>query len=149
MKCVPGYDGGLPQKFILEVYHGDADIIVDKRLMYNISSMDEPIFALSDLETPVNSGVHVVIYAINAKGKSNPVVLSEVTFRDAEKHTGVYTVDVTLTTISNCITNRLISSLFSRARNERRLIPLNWDHSRGSHHVNINCFNNYYKSSKG
>ena len=86
VKCVAGYDGGLPQKFILEVYHGDLDISI--RPLYNFSASDEPVFALSGLETSVNAGVHVVVYAVNAKGRSQPVILSEVTFRDAEKRTG-------------------------------------------------------------
>ena len=88
VKCVAGYDGGLPQKFMLEVYHGDLDTRI--RPLYNISSSDEPVFALSGLEASVDAGVHVAIYAVNAKGRSQPVILSEVTFRDAEKRTGKY-----------------------------------------------------------
>lgn len=90
VKCVPGYDGGLPQKFVLEVYHGDVDFLTNSQPLYNVSNPDEPTFALTGLEASVEAGVHVAVYAANAKGRSQPVILSEVTYRDAEKRTGEY-----------------------------------------------------------
>ncbi|XP_015585222.1 nephrin isoform X2 [Cephus cinctus] len=87
VRCVPGYDGGLPQSFILEVYHGDLDL-PNIRPLYNVTAKEEPVFALSGLEASVDAGVHVAVYAANAKGRSAPVIMSEVTFRDAEKRTG-------------------------------------------------------------
>lgn len=83
-----GYDGGLPQKFILEVYHGDVDFLSSSQPLYNVSNADEPSFSLAGLEASVEAGVHVAVYAANAKGPSQPVILSEVTYRDAEKRTG-------------------------------------------------------------
>lgn len=83
-----GYDGGLPQKFILEVYHGDVDFLSSSQPLYNVSNADEPSFSLAGLEASVEAGVHVAVYAVNAKGRSQPVILSEVTYRDAEKRTG-------------------------------------------------------------
>ncbi|OAD54438.1 Nephrin [Eufriesea mexicana] len=88
VKCVAGYDGGLPQKFILEVYHGDVDFLSSSQPLYNVSNVDEPSFSLAGLEASVEAGVHVAVYAVNAKGRSQPVILSEVTYRDAEKRTG-------------------------------------------------------------
>lgn len=88
VRCVAGYDGGLPQKFILEVYHGDVDFLSTGQPLYNVSNADEPSFSLAGLEAGVEAGVHVAVYAVNAKGRSQPVVLSEVTYRDAEKRTG-------------------------------------------------------------
>ncbi|KAH0955085.1 hypothetical protein HN011_006488, partial [Eciton burchellii] len=88
VKCVPGYDGGLPQRFVLEVYHGDVDFLTSSQPLYNVSNLDEPTFALAGLEASVEAGVHVAVYAVNAKGRSQPVTLSEVTYRDAEKRTG-------------------------------------------------------------
>lgn len=88
VKCVAGYDGGLPQKFILEVYHGDVDFLSSSQPLYNVSNVDEPNFSLAGLEASVEAGVHVAVYAVNAKGRSQPVILSEVTYRDAEKRTG-------------------------------------------------------------
>lgn len=92
VKCHPGYDGGLPQEFVLEVYHGDLDNLVSLRPLYNVSSKDEPVFVLSGLQASVDAGVHVVIYSVNAKGRSQPIVLSEVTFRDAERRTGEWLI---------------------------------------------------------
>lgn len=91
---MPGYDGGLPQKFVLEVYHGDVDFLTSSQPLYNVSNPDEPTFALAGLEASVEAGVHVAVYAVNAKGRSQPVTLSEVTYRDAEKRTGEYGSDV-------------------------------------------------------
>ncbi|XP_057337299.1 hemicentin-1-like isoform X1 [Microplitis mediator] len=88
VKCIAGYDGGLPQRFVLEVYHGNIDSLPDSKPQYNVSSSDEPIFSLSSLDVPHDAGVHVAVYAVNAKGRSQPIILSEVTFRDAEKRTG-------------------------------------------------------------
>ncbi|XP_011496554.1 PREDICTED: hemicentin-1 [Ceratosolen solmsi marchali] len=88
VKCYSGYDGGLPQEFILEVYHGDLEALASIRPLYNVSTREEPIFVLSGLKASVDAGVHVAVYAVNAKGRSQPVILSEVTFRDAEKRTG-------------------------------------------------------------
>ncbi|OXU30972.1 hypothetical protein TSAR_010065, partial [Trichomalopsis sarcophagae] len=87
VKCYAGYDGGLPQEFLLEVYHGDLESLPSIRPLYNVSAKDEPMFVLSGLQASVDAGVHVAVYAVNAKGRSQPVVLSEVTFRDAEKRT--------------------------------------------------------------
>jgi len=94
VKCVPGYDGGLPQRFVLEVYHGDVDFLTSSQPLYNVSNTDEPTFALAGLEASVEAGVHVAVYAVNAKGRSQPVTLSEVTYRDAEKRTGEYDIDL-------------------------------------------------------
>ncbi|XP_076657187.1 hemicentin-1 isoform X2 [Halictus rubicundus] len=88
VKCVPGFDGGLPQKFVLEVYHGDVDFLSSIQPLYNVSNTEEPSFSLTGLEASVEAGVHVAVYAINAKGRSNSVILSEVAYRDAEKRTG-------------------------------------------------------------
>lgn len=46
----------------------------------------EPYFFLDNLEP--DSTFRIVIYAVNAKGRSQGVILEEVTFRDAEKRTG-------------------------------------------------------------
>lgn len=89
VRCFAGYDGGLPQKFLLEVYHGDYDFLTTGRPVYNVTALDEPVFALFDLKASVEAGVHVAVYAVNGKGRSPPVVLSEVTFRDAERRTGM------------------------------------------------------------
>lgn len=79
--CLPGFDGGLPQYFLLELYSSSSEV-----LRYNITSSTEPDFFLDNLEPDVT--FRIVVFAVNAKGRSHGVVLEEVTFRDAEKRTG-------------------------------------------------------------
>lgn len=83
VSCLPSFDGGLPQHFLLELYSAGA-----KKPRYNITSFTEPYFFLDNLETDVTFRIEV--YAVNAKGRSPGVVLEEITFRDAEKRTGVF-----------------------------------------------------------
>lgn len=76
-----GFDGGLPQTFVMELYSGDSAVP-----RYNITA-DIPYFLLSDLEPDVL--FRVVIFAVNSKGRSPGVVIEELTFRDPEKRTGI------------------------------------------------------------
>ncbi|XP_054258720.1 nephrin-like [Macrosteles quadrilineatus] len=80
VSCFAGFDGGLPQTFLLELYSGDSAVP-----RYNISS-DTPYFLLADLEPDVL--FRVVVFAVNSKGRSPGIVLEELTFRDPEKRTG-------------------------------------------------------------
>lgn len=83
VSCLPSFDGGLPQHFLLELYSAGA-----KKPRYNITSFTEPYFFLDNLETDVTFRIEV--YAVNAKGRSSGIVLEEITFRDAEKRTGEF-----------------------------------------------------------
>ncbi|KAK6621428.1 hypothetical protein RUM44_001235 [Polyplax serrata] len=83
--CIPGYDGGMTQHFVLEAYESRT-----MRLRLNLSS-DVPMFRidLSDLlptsaYTPM---LHVVLYAQNQKGRSEAFVLEDIALKDAEKRT--------------------------------------------------------------
>uniref|UniRef100_A0ABD2XEZ8 Ig-like domain-containing protein n=1 Tax=Trichogramma kaykai TaxID=54128 RepID=A0ABD2XEZ8_9HYME len=124
VKCYPGYDGGLPQEFVLEVYHGDLDSLVRLRPLYNVTAKNEPFFVLSGLQASVDAGVHVAVYAVNAKGRSESVVLGEVTFRDAEKRTG-QDAGMSLSPLLGVLIGALITlgsivlALIVRARRER------------------------------
>lgn len=80
ISCLPGFDGGLPQRFLLELYTATSG-----SPRYNMTAT-EPRFLLTDLEPDVT--FRMVVFAVNAKGRSHGVVLEEVTFRDAEKRTG-------------------------------------------------------------
>ncbi|XP_044745589.1 neural cell adhesion molecule 2 [Coccinella septempunctata] len=77
--CLPGFDGGLPQFFVLELYSGNS---ITPR--YNMTSYVEPYFFLDNLEPDIT--FRIVVYSMNAKGRSQGVILEEVTFSDAEKH---------------------------------------------------------------
>ncbi|XP_046806655.1 putative uncharacterized protein DDB_G0282133 isoform X1 [Lucilia cuprina] len=89
LECMPGYDGGLQQQFYLEAYDSKT-----KKLRLNTSSTyaDVPIFRvdLSDL-TPMdyypdpNPALHLVVYSVNQKGRSEAIVLENIPINEAEK----------------------------------------------------------------
>ncbi|KAH9629640.1 hypothetical protein HF086_001612 [Spodoptera exigua] len=78
VSCVAGFDGGLPQRFLLEVYSDSAVPRV------NLSS-DEPSWTVRGLEWDVRH--RLVAVAFNSKGRSAPARLDDVLFRDPEKRT--------------------------------------------------------------
>ncbi|KAG8232506.1 hypothetical protein J437_LFUL012499 [Ladona fulva] len=81
VECSPGFDGGLPQAFLLEAYDARS-----MRLRLNATKTDSPLFRLTDLSP--GSSLRLVLYAANAKGRSEPTVLEDVSLWDAEKRTG-------------------------------------------------------------
>lgn len=80
VECLAGFDGGLPQHFLLELYATTSG-----QPLYNSTNV-EPEFFLTNLEPDIT--FRIIVYAVNSKGKSQGVVLEEITFRDAEKRTG-------------------------------------------------------------
>ncbi|KAJ9597409.1 hypothetical protein L9F63_011730, partial [Diploptera punctata] len=80
VSCQPGFDGGLPQYFLLELYSADSGVP-----RYNLTSSEHPTFFLANLEPDVT--FRIAVFAVNSKGRSAGIVLEEVTFRDAEKRT--------------------------------------------------------------
>lgn len=81
MECVEGFDGGLRQFFVMEIY--DA---LSKKLVSNVTSRS-PFFLVGGLESGV--GFEVVLYAANRKGRSSSMHLQASTLKSAEKHTGL------------------------------------------------------------
>ncbi|XP_076373797.1 neural cell adhesion molecule 2-like isoform X2 [Tachypleus tridentatus] len=79
LQCLEGYNGGMLQQFILEVYSTEGDT-----LQANISSQT-PLFIVDEL--PSGTALRLVIYATNPKGRSSPVVMLTSTLRPAEKLT--------------------------------------------------------------
>lgn len=79
-----GYDGGLPQRFVLEAYESRT-----MELRLNMSS-DSPLFRLdlNDLLPAHTPTLHIRLYASNPKGRSEVAVLEDITLKDAEKRTG-------------------------------------------------------------
>ncbi|CAL1288955.1 unnamed protein product, partial [Larinioides sclopetarius] len=67
LECTEGSNGGLRQHFVMEVH--DTQL---HRLRANHTS-DTPVFQVRDL--PPDTGFVVVVYAANAKGRSQAVVL--------------------------------------------------------------------------
>lgn len=91
MECKAGYDGGLPQRFILEAYDSYT-----MRLRLNLSSAntESPVFRIELSELLPSGGdgfpptLRIVVFAQNAKGRSEKIILEDITLNDAEKRTG-------------------------------------------------------------
>lgn len=95
VECRAGYDGGLPQRFILEAYD---PFTMRLRLNLSSSNADYPLFRveLGELLPLGGDGIpptlRIVVFAQNAKGKSEKFVLEDITLNDAEKRTGEYLI---------------------------------------------------------
>ncbi|XP_060860312.1 nephrin-like [Metopolophium dirhodum] len=81
VRCQPGFDGGLSQRFVMEVYdrHGQS-------LAGNVTA-DRPAFTVGSL--PSGLGFDISVYAYNSRGPSDPVQLHAYTLKSAEKRTAV------------------------------------------------------------
>ncbi|XP_029055789.1 hemicentin-2-like isoform X1 [Osmia bicornis bicornis] len=88
VKCSEGFDGGLPlTNYELEVYSEEnvnhVNIIYLNRT--ERSSSSGPVFEVPGLEPGRNYRLH--LYAVNAKGRSDPVVLEPVTLKGVAMYT--------------------------------------------------------------
>lgn len=81
VECTEGFDGGQPQYFLLEVYDEQTEL-----LQANVSSKF-PVFTAHNLEP--GRILKMIVYAANAKGRSDPVLLEGFTLKVAEKQTGM------------------------------------------------------------
>lgn len=81
VQCQPGFDGGLNQRFVMEVYdhHGQS-------LAGNVTA-DQPAFTINNL--PSGLGFDISVYAYNSHGLSDPVQLHTNTLKSAEKRIGI------------------------------------------------------------
>ena len=70
ISCVEGYDGGLPQRFVA---------VADERRWESSS----PYW-----EIEIHKPTTVSLYAVNAKGSSEPIVMEGIAFKDMAKFTG-------------------------------------------------------------
>ncbi|XP_019871774.2 hemicentin-1 isoform X2 [Aethina tumida] len=85
VECRAGYDGGLPQRFVLEAYDAHT---MRLRLNMSVADTDLPVFRLDLGELlPSPPALRIFVYAQNAKGKSEKLILEDVTLNDAEKRT--------------------------------------------------------------
>ncbi|PRD36763.1 UNVERIFIED_CONTAM: hypothetical protein NCL1_07510 [Trichonephila clavipes] len=80
VECSPGYDGGLQQQFVLEVHETALH-----RLQVNLSASSYPYFQVHGIP----SGTHflAIVYAANAKGRSQAVVMRTHTLPGPESQT--------------------------------------------------------------
>ncbi|XP_076366981.1 neural cell adhesion molecule 2-like [Tachypleus tridentatus] len=67
VECIEGYNGGLLQYFVMEVHDKSF-----QKLRANITASD-PRFQADNL--PAGTNFLVVVYAVNAKGRSHPLVM--------------------------------------------------------------------------
>ncbi|KAK7066149.1 hypothetical protein SK128_021283, partial [Halocaridina rubra] len=72
--CEEGFDGGLPQSFIMEVYETQGT-----KLKSNVTSK-RPFFSVRGL--PSGLILTIRIYAANTKGRSEPILLAAATLQD-------------------------------------------------------------------
>lgn len=83
VECEAGYNGGLTQKFHLDVYNSAVD-----HLQVNITSPNAPVFSVPKL--PAGTPFVLVLYASNEKGKSNSVALMGSTLPIENADSGEY-----------------------------------------------------------
>ncbi|XP_018322471.1 hemicentin-1-like [Agrilus planipennis] len=89
--CLEGFDGGLDQFFVMEVYDAQS-----RKLVSNVTSKS-PIFAVGGLESGL--GFEVALYAANKKGRSDVSRLHASTLKSAEKHTAMSPLLIHITPI--------------------------------------------------
>ncbi|KAG6453238.1 hypothetical protein O3G_MSEX008040 [Manduca sexta] len=84
VECMEGFDGGLPQVFYMEVLE-----LPSLMVRANISSNHTPTFEVHGLDG--RASYTLVLYAANAKGRSEEVTLYTIAIRRPDKYTGVST----------------------------------------------------------
>ncbi|EDW37030.1 GL25736 [Drosophila persimilis] len=78
IQCIPGYDGGLPQIFVLEMFSTRTGIT-----RFNLSNAEEALFSLENLDTLTsmmvqeNNSLRLRIYSYNQKGRSAAYLLPD------------------------------------------------------------------------
>lgn len=82
VECTESFDGGLPQSFLMEVLE-----LPTLRMIANMSTTKTPPnFSADGLEA--GASYRVLLYAINAKGRSDATVIDPVTFKGVAKLQG-------------------------------------------------------------
>lgn len=80
--CMEGFDGGLPQSFFMEVLE-----LPSLRPRLNLTTYrSPPVFAANGLDPGMS--YRIMLYAVNAKGRSDPTVIDPVTFKGVAKLQG-------------------------------------------------------------
>ncbi|KAI8129944.1 hypothetical protein FF38_11844 [Lucilia cuprina] len=82
--CIEGFDGGLPQSFMLELVE-----LNNLRLARNITLQhtNSPVTFFIDNLDP-SATYRMIIFAINAKGRSEPIIIDDINFKGVAKFTG-------------------------------------------------------------
>ncbi|XP_035726094.1 hemicentin-1-like isoform X4 [Vespa mandarinia] len=86
VRCSEGFDGGLPlTNYELEVYSEDNVYHVNTIYLNHTDRSTGPVFEVPGLEPGCNYRLH--LYAVNAKGRSDPVVLEPVSLKGVAMYT--------------------------------------------------------------
>ncbi|XP_063231784.1 protein turtle homolog A-like [Bacillus rossius redtenbacheri] len=82
VECAEGFDGGLPQSFLLELLE-----LPGLRQRFNVTvARGPPVFDV--FGTDPGASYRARLYAVNAKGRSEPVFIEPVTFKGVAKFLG-------------------------------------------------------------
>lgn len=82
VECTEGFDGGLPQSFFMEILE-----IPTLRSKLNVTvERTPPHFYAEGLEP--GASYRIMLYSVNAKGRSDPTIIDAVTFKGVAKYTG-------------------------------------------------------------
>lgn len=84
MDCTEGFDGGLPQTFFMEILE-----LPGLRSRLNVTSYRTPPTFFADGLDPGMS-YRIMLYAVNAKGKSEATIIDPVTFKGVAKLQGEF-----------------------------------------------------------
>lgn len=99
--CEPGYDGGLAQEFVLELYESQTGMLVS-----SVSSQS-PWFTVNGLSSGL--GFDIALYAKNVKGSSDVFTLHAYPLKSAARRTALSPVIVKLTPVLGVLVGILIS----------------------------------------
>ncbi|KRT84413.1 Fibronectin domain-containing protein, partial [Oryctes borbonicus] len=81
VECTDNFDGGLPQTFLMEILE-----MPTLRSKLNVTSdRTPPHFYAEGLEP--GASYRIMLYSVNAKGRSDPTVIDAVTFKGVAKYT--------------------------------------------------------------
>ncbi|XP_066142954.1 nephrin isoform X3 [Euwallacea fornicatus] len=89
IECSEGFDGGLPQTFVVEVYETQY-----KKMVGN-STSKVPTFTVTGLESGME--FDIALFGVNKKGRSPVTHLAAYTLKGAEKHTAATPVLLQIT----------------------------------------------------
>lgn len=150
VSCSEGFDGGLSQEFVAEVYllgHKNLFGYVNSKLERALSQNSDsslkclinflprtPFFELKGLEPGMN--YDVVVMAVNKKGKSNPVLIQGYTVKNPEKQTGNPSAKISFSS-SCCWLSLSLSQLLSHFQTSHQ--PL-LRHFFKSNHFSARCW---------
>ncbi|TGZ37391.1 hypothetical protein DBV15_08079 [Temnothorax longispinosus] len=104
VECTAGFDGGQPQHFLLEVFDQHTGV-----LQANVTSRENAAFTVQGLEP--GKVLHMVLYAVNAKGKSEPALLEGFTLKLSGEVTYAELCLARPTTLSTLATDPKLASL--------------------------------------